>query len=136
VAELKSVLFPVFSAAGNKEDHLDFSPSSSCSICRNPTVADLFEATTVEIRPSAIAGAGDGLFARRDVPAAGELVAYFNGVCVSTTMATGKGMRRSDYSILLDSTTALDVPDQFRSEEERGISMAGDITNIYSTIGI
>ena len=63
---------------------------------RYPTARDPYESRTVEVRESRIAGAGEGLFAVRDI-GAGENVAYFAGVRVPATDKSA----RSDYSILL-----------------------------------
>ncbi len=81
-------------------------------------MADPYESRTVEVRPSLIESAGEGLFAKRAVHA-GTLLAYFNGVRVTVTDADTE---RSDYSILLDASTALDVPRKFRSTEVRTLT--------------
>ena len=57
---------------------------------------DPYESRTVEVRESRIPGAGEGLFAVRDI-GVGESVAYFAGVRVPATETSA----RSDYSILL-----------------------------------
>ena len=89
------------------------------------------------MRESRIAGAGEGLFAVRDI-GAGETVAYFAGVRLPATETSS----RSDYSILMgkydinkddleftiyliyipfpyvdDGETALDVPTHLRSTQ-------------------
>ena len=67
---------------------------------RYPTVRDPYESRTVEVRESRVPGAGEGLFAVRDV-GVGESVAYFAGVRVPATETSA----RSDYSILLGKKT-------------------------------
>ena len=63
---------------------------------RYPTTRDPYESRTAEVRESRIAGAGEGLFAVRDI-GAGETVAYFAGVRLPATETSS----RSDYSILM-----------------------------------
>ena len=63
---------------------------------RYPTTRDPYESRTAEVRASRIAGAGEGLFAVRDI-GAGETVAYFAGVRLPATETSS----RSDYSILM-----------------------------------
>ena len=57
---------------------------------------DPYESRTVEVRESRVPGAGEGLFAIRDI-GVGENVAYFAGVRLSATETSP----RSDFSILL-----------------------------------
>ena len=47
---------------------------------KTPTARDLFEARNLEVRPSTIEGAGDGVFAVRDLINVGDVLGYFNGV--------------------------------------------------------
>ena len=56
-----------------------FSPSDSKSVHCERRLRDPFEAENAACAPSEISGAGDGLFARRDLPA-GAVVAYYNGL--------------------------------------------------------
>ena len=63
---------------------------------RYPTMRDPYESRTVEVRESRVPGAGEGLFAIRDI-GVGENVAYFAGVRLSATETSP----RSDFSILL-----------------------------------
>ena len=63
---------------------------------RYTTMRDPYESRTVEVRESRIPGAGEGLFAARDI-AVGECVAYFAGVRLPATETCA----RSEYSILL-----------------------------------
>ena len=63
---------------------------------RYQTMRDPYESRTVEVRESRVPGAGEGLFAVRDI-GVGENVAYFAGVRLSATETSP----RSDFSILL-----------------------------------
>lgn len=110
-------------------DALDLeAPVEQGAICRYPTVRDPYESRTVEVRESRVPGAGEGLFAVRDV-GVGESVAYFAGVRVPATETSA----RSDYSILLgDGETALDVPPHLRSTQEYCASLGHKVCHSFS----
>ena len=57
-------------------------PSTLSDVTCPPFQEDPYEKGRVEVRGSEIGGAGDGLFATRDL-AAGETVAFYNGIRVS-----------------------------------------------------
>ena len=58
---------------------LTYSPPSFHSPGLPPDLADPFEAATVAVRPSGVAGAGAGLFTVRGV-GAGQLISFYSGL--------------------------------------------------------
>ena len=58
---------------------LDFCPSNKTTIPCQWMLKDTFETTTVFCRTSDIDGAGDGLFAAKDLPA-NLIISYYNGL--------------------------------------------------------
>lgn len=57
---------------------LSYSPPTHYSTGVPPLLPDPFEENTVRVKPSQIPGAGEGLFATRDI-GDGELVAFYSG---------------------------------------------------------
>ena len=62
-------------------DNFSFNPSDNVSIRCDWKLPDCYESTTVECKESSISGAGEGLFARKDLPPK-TIVAYYNGLKV------------------------------------------------------
>ena len=58
------------------------SPSTLSDVTCPPLQEDPYEKRCVEVRGSGISGAGDGLYATKDL-AAGETAAFYNGIRVS-----------------------------------------------------
>ena len=57
-------------------------PSTLSDVTCPPLQEDPYEKRRVEVRGSGISGAGDGLFAKKDLEA-GETAAFYNGIRVS-----------------------------------------------------
>ena len=74
-----------------------------------PLVPDPYESLTVYVAPSRIPGAGEGLFARRNVQA-GEILAYYNGIRLTHEEVDGRDWTANGNCISLDEDTVLDVP--------------------------
>ena len=58
---------------------LKYDPSTSTTISRSPMTRDLYESRYVFVRQSAVAGAGEGLWAKCGI-SDGQVCALFNGV--------------------------------------------------------
>ena len=67
------------SSSRSSRPHFSFSPSDSKTVTCEHLLSDPYETENTLCLPSRISGAGDGLFARRDLPA-GAVVAYYNGL--------------------------------------------------------
>ncbi|KAL7746500.1 Histone-lysine N-methyltransferase setd7 [Sorochytrium milnesiophthora] len=98
------------SATGGRQAQVyRFDPSTTTRISSDPLLPDPFESERVEVHPSLIAGAGEGLFARRDF-AQDELVCFYNGVRVTHSVVDGRAWELNANTISLDDETVLDVP--------------------------
>ena len=81
------------------------------SVLAQLNIRDPYESKVVEVRPSLIPGAGEGLFLRSDGPGvqAGVVVAYFAGVVVEA-----QHCEDSQYSISWLAGAGLDIPPDIR----------------------
>ena len=86
-------------------------PGSHCP-ARNLLLRDLYEVLHVYVDKSGVQGAGEGLFARRNI-GKGSLVAVFNGTRVRRmrTWTTFEN-RESEFMIRVDGNVDLDIPDE------------------------
>ena len=78
-----------------------YGPGTSTNPGPAPLVADPYESRCVEVRPSLVAGAGEGLFARRALPA-GRVVAYYNGVRLLQEEVDGRSWKVNENCIAMD----------------------------------
>ena len=114
-------------------------------ISDNPTIADPYESEFVQVRPSMIENAGEGLFSKRKIPK-GNVVAYFNGIRISSELYT----ESSDYSISTnnpvntnkskdghqnnkdeDCVIMFDIPDEYRSTTTYCATLAHKICHSF-----
>ena len=84
-------------------------PASSVRICSQPLLEDPWERSMVEVRPSSLEQAGEGLFAKEDLPAK-TIIALFAGVKLKTSTLAAQNRARSDYRIRLNADLDLDIP--------------------------
>ncbi len=87
-------------------------PSDAKGVHCRWDVPDCYESATVECRSSSVCGAGDGLFALRELPE-GRVVSFYNGVCVRP--GESYSTDNLDYQIYVDWTDTdrsafMDVP--------------------------
>ena len=75
----------------------------------NPVQPDPYEEQYVIIGKSSIPGAGEGLFAKKAVPA-GLLVSYYNGEYIDHKTVDARSWRYNSNTISLDDSVCLDVP--------------------------
>lgn len=85
------------SIAVGLEDEIDgsvvysFDESTATHLSKQPLAQDPYQATCVYVSKSNIRGAGDGLFAKRDLPA-GRAVCYYAGLRMSSDEASAGGI--------------------------------------------
>ena len=85
------------SIAVGLEDGIDgsvvysFDESTATHLSKQPLAQDPYQATCVYVSKSNIRGAGDGLFAKRDLPA-GRAVCYYAGLRMSSDEASAGGI--------------------------------------------
>ena len=93
------------------------------SICEHPEICDPYESKFVEVKQSLIPDAGQGLFATQPIKT-GRIAAYFNGY--KTNLKSW-----SDYSISLDESTILDIPESCRSISNYQSTLAHKICHSF-----
>ena len=95
-----------------------YDPPSCFSISRRPLETDQYEERTVRVAASTVAGAGEGLFAIRDL-SAGDLVCLFSGSKIykdnnKTSLKYGD-QEWSDFRLTLDKSVDLDIGPEYQS---------------------
>ena len=107
--EVGEILVPEVSQAISTVSYrLD--PASRLNISQSPLTRDPWEERQVCVRQSGLEQAGEGLFAREDLPAK-TLVALFAGVRLKASSLESRDRPRSDYRIRLNADLDLDIPD-------------------------
>jgi len=92
-----------------------YDPSMSVLISNSPLRRDPYEHQTVYVKTSTVPFAGEGLFAKRFLPA-GTLVALFNGIRQRESGFVKKPIEFSDYRIGLGTgEICLDIPEPYTS---------------------
>ena len=104
-----SFTIPIFSDFVNDVIY-KHDPASHLVISSDPLLRDPWEATMVEVRPSGLDQAGEGLFAKTDLPAK-TIICLFAGVRLKTSTVAAERRPRSDYRIQLTVDVDLDIPD-------------------------
>ena len=94
-------------------------------ICDNPKISDPYESKFVEVKASLIETAGEGLFTKRNI-VRGKVVAYFNGVRISSDLYT----ESSDYSISISQPINIRSNIEYRKEKQQTVTML-DIPREY-----
>jgi len=90
-----------------------YDPSMTVSISRSPLVRDPYEHQNVYVANSKIQFAGEGLYAKRELPA-GTLVALFNGIRQREVGYAKKMTEFSDYRIGMGAgEVCLDIPNAY-----------------------
>lgn len=99
-------------AGKNEDSFYSFCPSNANEVRCNWLLPDPYECETVECLSSAVEGAGDGLFARTNLPQ-GTLVAYYNGLVIGLEEPYANS--NLNYQIYVDwantdSSSFVDIP--------------------------
>ena len=90
-----------------------FDPASPAVFCRSPHLPDPYESLFVEVKPSQIANAGEGLYAKIGIDV-GTVISFYNGVRVRS----GHDWERpTPYKMLLDETSDIDLPENMTKLE-------------------
>jgi len=116
-----TMMAPMLSPVTGQSMSLD--RATPAQFCSSPLLEDPYESIFVEVGLSDIPGAGEGLFARRDIEA-GTVIAFYNGLAVKAASEKDDNRFPDEYRILLDSTTDLDMPPEMT-----------DISNYCATLG-
>ena len=118
-----SVLIPILSKP--KDVVYSFDPASPAVFCRAPQVPDPYEEIFVEVKPSNIANAGEGLFAKIDIDV-GTVISFYNGVRVRPGHDWEKP---TPYKMVLDETSDIDLPENMTKIENYRASLGHKVRN-------
>jgi len=106
-----SIIIPILSKP--RDIVFSFDPASPATFSRCPLLPDPYEEIFVEVRPSMIANAGEGLFAKIDIDV-GTVISFYNGVRVRP----GHDWERpTPYKMVLDETSDIDLPENMTKIE-------------------
>ena len=86
-----------------------YDPASALTISKQPLLQDPWEKNMVEVRSSKLEQAGEGLFAKEDLPEK-TVIALFAGVRLKTATLAAQNRPKSDYRIRLNADLDLDIP--------------------------
>ena len=101
---------------------LSYHPPSPDGMPPSPLVHDLYETMTVRVAPSKLAGAGEGLFARRAL-VRGDVCAFYSGALCAHAEVDTRPWECNDNTISLDDEWVIDVPKAFASVEHYAASL-------------
>lgn len=88
---------------------LYFDQSTRERLSRQPLRQDAYEFCYSYVQPSSIPGAGEGLFAKVDLPA-GFVCAFYNGIRVPLKITNKRTWRENANNISLNNGMCIDVP--------------------------
>lgn len=114
-AELNSAHIMCLSIINTDDaNHFTHCPSNNEKIRCDWTLTDCYEDVTVECRTSTVEGAGEGLFAQRNLPA-GKIISFYNGILVQP----GEKYNTTNFNYQIyvdwsntDGSAFVDVPNQ------------------------
>lgn len=86
--------------AGPRTEVYRHDTSTATRLSKTPLQADAYEAQQSFVAPSSIAGAGRGLFAKKELPA-GRVVALYNGLRLSHAHVDRRNWELNDNTITL-----------------------------------
>lgn len=121
-SDMSDNVMPRFEYRTDYPATLEFDQSARDCISRNPSVPDHYEQDRVHVALSAIPGAGEGLFAKRDLDA-DTVASFYNGVRLSHEEVDGRDWSLNDNTISLDDEAVIDVPRSWSSVERYRASL-------------
>ena len=102
---------------------LEYDVSTKLRLSKYPTMPDHYEEYYVYASVSLIAGAGEGLFAKRRL-SPHQLISFYNGIRVSHKTVNKRTWVENANTISLDQNTVLDVPTASNSLDKYCASLA------------
>lgn len=130
--EVQGVLVPSFTITDNSTtNHYErWISTDSCMLCP-PHRKDPYESTLVRVAKSEVEGGGEGLYARKNIPA-GTLIAFYNGIRMTKEQRTPYG--DTGYAIFVEwaergrrTGDHMDLPPEVRHDSEVFILTTGCI---------
>ena len=109
------------------------SPSTATTMEVSPLLQDPYETRWVTVRQSTVVGGGDGLFARREIPA-DTVISFYHGLVYRP--GEGGQTEAPDYMIYLDwrnphSCHSMDLPSQYWSRDNYRASLAHKVNHSF-----
>lgn len=96
---------------GSKET-FTYDQSSREHLSRAPLLRDPYETKWVYVKPSTVPGAGEGLFAKIDIPE-DTVCSFYNGIRVSLKQTNKQTWRENANNISLNNGTCIDIPPEW-----------------------
>eukprot|EP01135_Chromosphaera_perkinsii_P001003 Nk52_evm17s156 gene=Nk52_evmTU17s156 len=94
-----------------------FDESDSKRISSDPHLRDPYESLHVEVKPSNIKGANEGLFAKRSIRPH-QVCVFYNGIRITHKEVDERDWIYNDNTISLNEDTVIDVPHAFSMEDQ------------------
>lgn len=120
-----SVPVPLMSRPGG--DIYSFDPASPAVFCRSPSLPDPYESLFVEVKPSKIKDAGEGLFAKINIDV-GTVISFYNGVRVRSGHDWEKP---TPYKMVLDETSDIDLPENMTTLENYRATLGHKVCHCF-----
>jgi len=120
-----SILIPILSNPHEEMYTLD--PASPSVFSRDPHLADPYESLFVEVKPSLIKDAGEGLFAKTDIDV-GTIISFYNGVRVRSGYDWEKP---TPYKMILDEDSDLDLPEKMTKLENYSATLGHKVCHSF-----
>eukprot|EP00092_Neocalanus_flemingeri_P101392 GFUD01129637.1.p1 GENE.GFUD01129637.1~~GFUD01129637.1.p1 ORF type:complete len:350 (-),score=82.60 GFUD01129637.1:81-1130(-) len=108
-------------------DIYTFDPASPAVFCRAPSLPDPYESLFVEVKPSQIKDAGEGLFAKINIDV-GTVISFYNGVRVRSGHDWEKP---TPYKMVLDETSDIDLPENMTSLENYRATLGHKVCHCF-----
>ena len=94
-----------------------YDPSTTTVISSTPLLQDPYESRLVYVKKSPLEGAGEGLFAKIDLPA-DRVVSFYSGIRTTHKIVDKRAWRVNNNTIELDEEVVIDVPQEYASIEQ------------------
>jgi len=134
--EVHGVLVPTFTITDNSSDnHYERWISTDLRMLCPPHRQDPYESTLVRVAKSEVEGGGEGLYARKNIPA-GTLIAYYNGIRMTKEQRTPYG--DTGYAIFVEwaergrrTGDHMDLPPEFHASENYTSTLAHKLNHSF-----
>lgn len=132
--EVQGVMVPTFTLTDTTNSYERWI-STDTRLLNPPHLRDPYESRLVEVADSGVEGGGEGLYARRDIPA-GTLIAYYNGIRM--VKAQHSPYRDTGYAIFVEweergkkSGDHMDLPPELHSSAAYTATLAHKLNHSF-----
>jgi len=134
--EVRGVLVPSFTSTDNSSaNHYERWISTDSRMLCPPHRQDPYESTLVRVAKSEVEGGGEGLYARKNIPA-GTLIAFYNGIRMTKEQRTPYG--DTGYAIFVEwaergrkTGDHMDLPPEFHASENYTSTLAHKLNHSF-----